>query len=57
MNVKMPKDSNGAVDPVAASVALSKRQLFAHMKRRLFEPLEAYKRALESETSLGDIND
>lgn len=37
---QMPVSSDGRVDPLKLAGAFEKRRVFAHIKKRLFEPLD-----------------
>ena len=45
----LPTAPDGHVDPLRLAAVHEKRTVYAHIKKRLFEPLERYKRQIEGE--------
>lgn len=43
----LPVGNDGHVDPYRAAAALEKRGVYGHIKKRIFEPLNALMRATE----------
>lgn len=45
---KLPVDDKGAVDPYRAAANLQMRGVYAHVKKRIFQPLNELMRATET---------
>lgn len=46
----MPTTKDGSIDPLRIAADQEKRRIYAHIKERLFAPLEHLKRALENDS-------
>lgn len=44
----MPTTKDGSIDPLRVAADYEKRRIFAHIKERLFAPLDQLKRVTES---------
>ena len=49
MSTNLPTITDGSIDPLRLAADTAKRKIFAHLKKRLFAPLEPLKRVLENE--------
>jgi hypothetical protein len=49
MVTALPTTRDGSIDPLRVAADLEKRRIYAHIKKRLFEPLGDMKRILETE--------
>ena len=45
---KLPIDNTGKVDALQLAADQSRREVYAHIKKRLFAPLDGYKRQVEN---------
>lgn len=41
MSASLPVDNEGRVDPLRTAAALERRGIYAHVKKRLFGPMDA----------------